>query len=229
MRDFRVGSRWLARWQGCLLVSGAATVLTYWPGGADRWHFDSELVAAGQWWRLLTGHLVHLNAWHLGLNLLGLWLIVTLLWNDTSRRRGLAASVFCMLAIDAVLWRTNPAGVWYAGLSGLLHGLWAFLAAHAIMTSRPSAAHADVGVHPVLSTRPGSTNVRVAGIVGTGLLVLKLIVEYRSGPSVLTTELIGPVMPESHRVGAFAGWGFFTLGLLVGILASMRQRRDNFD
>lgn len=75
-----------------------------------------------QYWRLLTGHLVHGSGQHVWLNLAGLGLIATL-FRDTYALRhwcwiGLSSAAFIDLGL---LW-LMPQLHWYVGLSGVLHG-----------------------------------------------------------------------------------------------------------
>ena len=92
--------------------------------------YQRTALAEGDLWRLLTGHLVHLGWGHLGMNLIGFWLIHQLFF-----RHGVSLSVclggllILMLWISAGLYLFSPALDWYRGFSGVLHGLliWALL------------------------------------------------------------------------------------------------------
>src|SRR5438876_6738088 len=46
--------------------------------------YDRAALAAGQWWRLVTAHVVHLDVRHTLLNELGLSLVVALFYRDES-------------------------------------------------------------------------------------------------------------------------------------------------
>ncbi len=85
------------------------------------WH---RVSLAGEPWRIFTGHLVHLDVPHLALNLGGLsilWLIVGRAW-----RVGEWAGIIPLLALLVGLGLLSvPQLAWYAGLSGLLHGIFA--------------------------------------------------------------------------------------------------------
>ncbi len=86
--------------------------------------YHRELISQGQLWRLLSGHFLHTNGYHLLLNLAAL----TMLWalhghfyslkNYTSIFMGTA--LFCSLA----LYQFNPNLIQYVGLSGVLHGIF---------------------------------------------------------------------------------------------------------
>ena len=77
----------------------------------------------GQWWRLLSGHLVHLGWSHLMLNLGGLalaWLLVGRLFSASF---WVLLLLICALSTSLGLLFFNPLLDWYVGLSGVLHGL----------------------------------------------------------------------------------------------------------
>jgi rhomboid family GlyGly-CTERM serine protease len=87
--------------------------------------YDRAALAAGQWWRILTAHIVHLDAEHALLNGLGLVLMWALFARDYSPWRWLAIYLFASLAISAGLWFLDPTLEWYVGASGTLHGVMA--------------------------------------------------------------------------------------------------------
>ena len=84
--------------------------------------YEREAVLQGEYWRLLTGHLVHGSWLHLVLNCAGLGLIVSLFPDHYSTRQWLLIGLTSLLAIDIgfVFW--EPQLAWYVGLSGVLHG-----------------------------------------------------------------------------------------------------------
>ena len=85
--------------------------------------FDRAAIAAGQWWRLLTAHFVHLDLEHAVLNSLGVVLMWALFARDYSPWRW--AAIYCgsALAVSLGLWFLNPELEWYVGASGALHGV----------------------------------------------------------------------------------------------------------
>lgn len=85
--------------------------------------FDRSALAAGEWWRLLTAHFVHLDAEHAFLNSLGVVLMWALFARDYSPWRW--AAIYCgsALAVSVGLWFLNPGLEWYVGASGALHGV----------------------------------------------------------------------------------------------------------
>lgn len=82
-------------------------------------------IAAGEYWRLLSGHLVHLGWSHLGYNLAGLVLIGWLVGRSFDLLRWACIVAVSIVAINIGFWFLNPELAWYVGLSGVLHGLLA--------------------------------------------------------------------------------------------------------
>ena len=85
--------------------------------------FDREGIAAGQWWRLMTAHFVHLDLEHALLNSLGLVLMWALFARDYSPWRWVAIYCGAAFAVSLGLWFGNPELQWYVGASGALHGV----------------------------------------------------------------------------------------------------------
>ena len=87
--------------------------------------YERELIAQGEWWRLITGHLVHLGWTHLALNVMGLALMWALFFPDYSVRAWGLIVACSMIAIDAAFFFIERDLRWYVGLSGVLHGVMA--------------------------------------------------------------------------------------------------------
>lgn len=144
--------------------------------------YERDAVAAGEWWRLLSGHLAHLGWAHLGLNLAGLVVIWLLVGERLAGAVGWVAMLGCVAGVTVGLWWLNPETEWYVGLSGALHGLLVCGAVLALAGRDP-----------------------IGGILL--LLVLgKLAHEQFLGPSGGTERLIsGRVVVDAHLYGAVAG------------------------
>lgn len=85
--------------------------------------FSRQDISDGQWWRLLTGNLVHLGYPHLFLNLAGLAVISLLLAPAMTAMQWSVTGVVSMLAVGlGLLWFDLQLN-WYVGLSGVLYGL----------------------------------------------------------------------------------------------------------
>lgn len=85
--------------------------------------YDRTTINMGEWWRLLSGHLLHLGWVHLALNLAGLGLIIALFWRYWTTINFLLVFMLSLVAVDIGLWWLSPEVRWYVGLSGILHGL----------------------------------------------------------------------------------------------------------
>ena len=147
--------------------------------GRRALRYERAGLAAGQCWRLVTAHLVHLDLRHALLNCLGLALIWALFARDYTWRQWLAIVLAAMVAIDAGLWLCDSTVSWYVGSSGVLHGLMA------------AGALAQV--------RRGER----AGWILTGLLLLKLGYEHWLGA--LPFAGSDPVIVSAHLYGVAGG------------------------
>ena len=148
----------------------------------DLGRYDRAAIEAGEYWRLVTGHLVHLGFGHLWPNLAAL-AIVGLLFDDVFRNadwwRLSAASA---AAIDLGLYVLDPEVAWYVGLSGVLHGLVAAGALALIVRRQTLGALLAVG------------------------LTAKIVFEQIAGPVPFTAESVGgPVVVAAHLYGSIGG------------------------
>ncbi len=108
-----------------LLAACALLILPELAGEAGKlaWRYDRAGLAAGQLWRLITAHIVHLNLEHAALNSLGLVLMWALFARDYSPRQWLFIVLGSIAAIDAGLWMRDSTIAWYVGSSGAMHGV----------------------------------------------------------------------------------------------------------
>lgn len=93
--------------------------------GRELFRYDRIAIAAGEPWRLLSGHLAHLGWSHFAMNAVGLVLIWYLVAARFSTREWLLVTAVVILGIDLGFWFLEPQLIWYVGLSGVLHGLLA--------------------------------------------------------------------------------------------------------
>lgn len=109
-----------------LAVCAALTVLeSFGDAGRALLRYERELIGAGEWWRLLSGHFVHLGWRHLALNVAGLALMWVLFFPDYSLGRWALIVACSLAAIDAGCFFLERSLRWYVGLSGVLHGVMA--------------------------------------------------------------------------------------------------------
>ncbi len=92
----------------------------------DLLMYDRAGIADGEWWRLVTGHLVHADVAHLAANVLALVILGGV--QESLQRLGINTIIllvsFGIVVIDAVLWLELPGLVRYCGFSGLLNTLF---------------------------------------------------------------------------------------------------------
>ena len=188
-------TRWLALPVAVSLFCAAASIgRTAWPEFNEALRYDRAAIAAGQWWRLITAHVAHLNAMHAAFNIAGL-LIVALIFADVfSSRRQAGALLVAAVAVDLGLWLAHPEIGDYVGLSGALHGLFAAGA----LTWAIAGDHAESRVHRAWG---------VALLVG---LVAKLALEAQGHDFWLGASGIHVVI-AAHRWGASGGLAFALL------------------
>jgi rhomboid family GlyGly-CTERM serine protease len=87
--------------------------------------YERVAIAAGEWWRLITAHFVHIDLEHTLLNLMGVVLMWAIFARDLRPREWLIVTVVVLLSIDAGLWFWDRQVDWYVGASGVLHGFMA--------------------------------------------------------------------------------------------------------
>ena len=113
-----------AEWLVLTIVGMAALATFSTPELNGALLYDRQRIAAGEVWRLLTGHLVHFSMEHLRWNLLALGLVAILLPIQPTRL--LSATGTASLAIGAGLYFGDTTMDYYGGLSGLVTALIAF-------------------------------------------------------------------------------------------------------
>lgn len=104
-----------------IIIAGLTVVLAL-AGDATResLQWTRSGVQQGEWWRLVTAHIVHLDFFHALLNALVLIFLAELFGCAFSLARHGCNALIGILFIDAgLLWLGNLE--WYVGLSGLLH------------------------------------------------------------------------------------------------------------
>lgn len=163
-------------------VLTSAVVLSAFSGSGARLvlRYERNAILNGQAWRLLTGHLVHGNAWHLTLNVAGMGLVALLFGRDYSPWQWLGILLASIAAIDIGFVFYEPQLEWYVGLSGVLHG--------AIAAGLMAWWHYEN---------------RVLTLSVALLLIFKLIWEQHRGALPFSGDM--PVIVDAHLFGACGG------------------------
>ena len=179
---------------GIAIVSAAIALF-----GAEAHYglrYDRFAIEGGAFWRLITGHFVHLGTQHLVLNLAGLVLVWLLVGRQYTMRQWGLVILISLVIINFGFWYLDPALEWYVGLSGLLHGL---LVAGALTSYRDMPVEALV----ILAT-----------------VSAKVIYEQMVGPMPGSESTAGgDVVVNAHLYGAIGG---LLSGLIVRHSAGQR-------
>jgi rhomboid family GlyGly-CTERM serine protease len=184
-----VPGRWrsptaLSSIQGAWLVGLLAAVLVLLgltgDTGRELLRYERLAVLHGEYWRLITGHLVHGSTQHLLLNAVGLGLVAALFPREYSLRGWLLILAGSLVIIDLGFVLLEPQLEWYVGLSGVLHGA---LAAGAIGWWKHES--------------------KLLALALTAVLVGKLAWEQWQGALPLSGDM--PVVVDAHLYGAIGG------------------------
>lgn len=159
---------------GLLVLAGFGDA----PRSALRWSRPD--IASGEAWRLVTGHVVHLDLGHAALNVAGLLLVWALFSRVFTAGQWVLTLLAGVVAIDLGLWLVNVELQWYVGASGLLHTAMA------------------AGIVRQMLARDGLA--WGLGVVGVG----KLLYEHFSGAMPFTSSG-ALVVTDAHLYGAVAG------------------------
>lgn len=179
-------SGWLERaayWQVAAgLIAICVVVAAFGDAGRELLKYDRPAIQDGEYWRLLTGHFVHLGNSHLLLNLAGLVLSWLLVGRNYATSRWLVVLLLSVAAISAGFWFLDKNLLWYVGLSGVLHGLML------------------AGAIQGLKSLPGESAVICV------LVISKLVYEQLVGPLPGSESASGgDVVVNAHLFGAIGG------------------------
>jgi rhomboid family GlyGly-CTERM serine protease len=160
----------------------------------ENWHdwlrYDRAGISRGEWWRIVTGHFIHLGWSHLALNVAGLAIGTWLFGTERSPVQWGIATVLSTLACGLGLWWFSPDIQWCVGLSGVLHGLMLVGALSWAMNGEP------------------------AGWWLSGFWFIKLSWEYFRGEMPWSGSLTGgTVVTDAHLWGALGGLLYLALSL----------------
>jgi len=113
-------------WMGLGIIAVVSLLLELLgDGGRLALAYNRDALEAGEFWRLLTGHFVHLSLTHALLNLAGLALVVWIVGHAFSWSQWLFVTFVSIAIIDVGFWFLNPELAWYVGISGFLNGILA--------------------------------------------------------------------------------------------------------
>lgn len=110
-----------------LTLALAAVAIQLIPGWAAAWQYERAAIAAGQWWRMLTGHLTHWNMDHLLWDVV-MFVVLGVLVERRGHWRLAGISLLSALGISLTAWLAQPDLPSYRGLSGIDTALFVYLA-----------------------------------------------------------------------------------------------------
>jgi rhomboid family GlyGly-CTERM serine protease len=149
-------------------------------------------------WRLLTGHLVHINWPHAAINAAALLIVARLFAPDLSAPRQMVILLSASLMISLGLAALAPGILWYRGLSGVLHALFFAGAAKWLLSVRQRTVRA--------------LWLPAALFVGGWI---KIALEQPAGDALPYADWLGAaVVPQAHLIGAACGSAF---GLVLAL------------
>ncbi len=172
-----------AAWVVPIAVLSCAVIIAILGDAGRVWlSYDRPQIAAGELWRLLSGHFVHLGVTHLMWDAAGFLLIWYLVGQSFGRLEWIFVILVSITALDLGFWFLEPNLKWYVGLSGLVHGL--------------------VGAGVVAGIKSGRIDMWILGVA----LIGKLVYEALVGPLPGSEESSGgAVIVTSHIYGAIGG------------------------
>ncbi|RDH82420.1 MAG: rhombosortase [endosymbiont of Galathealinum brachiosum] len=143
--------------------------------------FDRQLIEKWQFWRLISGHLTHLNWSHFLLNMAGLSMVAIFFSSYKSTTYWIEALLFISLVCSVGMLIDNQLDR-YVGFSGVLHGLF------------------------IIGARWEMTRYKVSGVVLLTIIIGKIIWEQIFGALPGSESMTGGrVAVNAHLYGAVAG------------------------
>jgi rhomboid family GlyGly-CTERM serine protease len=197
---------WKARRIPCasLLLSAAAAIVFLRPSLAAELQYDRGAIAAGEWWRLVTGHWTHYGADHFFWDVLA-FSVLGVACEQRSRCRFLVCVAASALAVSLAVWLWLPGMTGYRGLSGIDSALFALL-------------FVEFWGETVRSGERNERNAVVLLGACLAIFLFKIVFELTTGTNLFVKTLeSGPVgVPLAHIAGA-------TVGFMVGLGAVNRR------
>lgn len=192
----------LSRWWFTLLILGTVLLLRMLPEPLQlAAHLEHQAINNGQWWRLLSCHLVHLSNAHTALNIVAYGLLAYCFRDEITARREAIILIASAAVVGLGIHTLNPEMYSYAGLSGAFYGSLVAFAFIAL------------------------PRVPIIALGFLGFVTAKFIYEAIIGGASPQTEALigGKVATSSHWYGSVCG-----LMLGVGFFISDQRQRFKY-
>lgn len=185
-----------------------------------RWHdaldYRRIQIASGQAWRLVTAHVMHLNAAHVVLDVAGLWLVAWIFSRELGWKGQALALLIGAAFVDFGLWFFHPEIGRYVGLSGALHALFA-AGATCWLFADPATQADDAAMAAMWRLR------RTWGAALLIGLIAKLVLE-SAGDAFWLEGTRFDVVTAAHRWGSAGGAAYGAAYAAFSRLARRRAR-----
>ena len=163
--------------------------------------YNRDAIVKGEYWRLITGHFIHLNNMHLLLNMLGVGMVLMLFDHLLAIWQWIVVLLASALIISLLIYLNLPQVQAYVGLSGVIHTLYV------------------LGTLQLLN-QPKERNFAIILML---MVTLKLLTENVGQGISFTADMIGGrVLYQAHLYGALAG---LFLGAIVVVLKHLHRQK----
>ena len=170
-------------------LAALASLLFLLPALAERLELDRLVFETSEWWRLMSGHLVHFDFQHFAVDTLTLLLLGSACeLIDAKRARWTLALSALTVSVGVVLFASDIET--YRGLSGIDSALFTFLGVHLWRRNRQ---------------RGGANFAALLGLLSVALFIGKICFETTSGGSLFTPNSAFVSVPIAHLVGGLTG------------------------
>ena len=163
--------------------------------------YNRDAIVKGEYWRLITGHFIHLNNMHLLLNMLGVGMVLMLFDHLLAIWQWIVVLLASALIISLLIYLNLPQVQAYVGLSGVIHTLYV------------------LGTLQLLN-QPKERNFAIILML---MVTLKLLTENVGQGISFTADMIGGrVLYQAHLYGALTG---LFLGAIVVVLKHLHRQK----
>lgn len=183
------------------LIIIATTLLLQLPELKQYVILDRIAVDNNEWWRVVTGNIVHTNLYHWGMNIGALFLIF-MIFKPKLIEFEIIGTLLCLAVGISILAHTDI--MRYSGLSGVLHGIFAYYVMKELFMTK-------------------FEKLTCLMLIG---LIIKITVEQTIGSSGYVEEIINAkVATEAHLYGAIYGVLISIIAFAFKVLKNKKKKQ----